>query len=65
VIVKHIAGADVRFGFTDFLTTEAKKPDRQRDQEFGDRLATPEAITVSWEAGWACHLPVLSFPVSK
>ena len=52
LIVKHMAG-NMRSRFTDFLITDGEKPDRQRDQEFVDPLATRQAILVSWEAGWA------------
>jgi len=33
VIVKHMAG-NMKSRFTDFLTTDGEKPDRQRDTEF-------------------------------
>ena len=33
VIVKHVAG-NLRSRWTDFLTTDGEKPDRNRDQEF-------------------------------
>jgi uncharacterized damage-inducible protein DinB len=52
VIVKHMAG-NMRSRFTDFLTTDGEKPDRQRDQEFVDPPATRQAMIASWEAGWA------------
>lgn len=53
VIVKHMTG-NMRSRFTDFLTTDGEKPDRQRDLEFVDPPQTREALTASWEAGWAC-----------
>ena len=58
VIVKHMAG-NMRSRFTDFLTTDGEKPDRQRDQEFVDPPATRQAIFASWEAGWACLFAAL------
>lgn len=33
IIVKHIAG-NMRSRWTDFLTTDGEKPDRNRDKEF-------------------------------
>src|SRR5947209_5191065 len=33
IIVKHMAG-NMRSRFTDFLTTDGEKPDRNRDHEF-------------------------------
>ena len=53
VIVKHMTG-NMRSRFTDFLTSDGEKPDRRRDLEFTDPLETREALTASWEAGWAC-----------
>jgi hypothetical protein len=52
VIVKHLAG-NMRSRWTDFLTTDGEKPDRDRDSEFelGD---TTDAADVRrwWEEGW-------------
>ena len=53
VIVKHMTG-NMRSRFTDFLTSDGEKPDRRRDLEFTDPLATRAALMASWEAGWAC-----------
>jgi hypothetical protein len=52
VIVKHMAG-NMRSRFTDFLTTDGEKPDRNRDQEFEVSAATTRAdLTKWWEDGW-------------
>lgn len=53
VIVKHMAG-NLRSRFTDFLTTDGEKPDRNRDAEFeiGGRPSRA-AIMEHWERGWA------------
>jgi len=51
LIVKHIAG-NLRSRWTDFLTTDGEKPDRDRDTEFeliGDRR---DSLMKFWEAGW-------------
>lgn len=49
VLVKHIAG-NLRSRWTDFLTTDGEKPDRNRDQEF---ILTPadtrEELMRRWE----------------
>ena len=52
VIVKHMAG-NLRSRFTEFLTTDGEKPDRNRDGEFEihDRPARA-AIMADWESGW-------------
>jgi len=52
VIMKHMAG-NLRSRFTDFLTTDGEKPDRNRDGEFEiDRHPGRAAIMADWESGW-------------
>ena len=52
VIVKHMAG-NLRSRFTDFLTTDGEKPDRNRDGEFEIEGAVGRAAMLeSWERGW-------------
>lgn len=53
VIVKHMAG-NLRSRFTDFLTTDGEKPNRNRDGEFegyGDAAGRAH-IVADWESGW-------------
>jgi hypothetical protein len=51
VIVKHMAG-NMRSRWTDFLTTDGEKPDRNRDSEFVDPPATRAELLALWEDGW-------------
>src|SRR3989442_14135225 len=52
VIMKHISD-NMRSRFTDFLTTDGEKPDRQRDQEFEMNAdATRAEVLRGWEEGW-------------
>ena len=52
VIVKHVAG-NMRSRWTDFLTTDGEKPNRNRDSEFErDDADTRERILARWEEGW-------------
>jgi len=51
VIVKHMSG-NMRSRWTDFLTSDGEKPDRDRDGEFSDPPATREALLELWEDGW-------------
>jgi hypothetical protein len=51
IIVKHMAG-NMRSRWTDFLTTDGEKPDRDRDSEFENAPATREALMKTWEDGW-------------
>jgi hypothetical protein len=63
VIVKHMAG-NMRSRWTDFLTTDGEKPDRQRDGEFVEPPATREALLALWENGWRCVFNALE-PLSE
>ena len=51
IIVKHMAG-NMRSRWTDFLTTDGEKADRQRDTEFETPMETRREILAVWEAGW-------------
>lgn len=52
LIVKHVAG-NLRSRWTDFLTSDGEKPDRDRDTEFELNSAdTRAALMARWEAGW-------------
>ena len=52
LIMKHMAG-NMRSRWTDFLTTDGEKPDRDRDREFETSSAdTRASITAGWEDGW-------------
>ncbi len=51
VIVKHLAG-NMRSRWTDFLTSDGEKPDRNRDTEFEAPPATRAALMEMWESGW-------------
>jgi len=52
VVVKHVAG-NLRSRWTDFLTTDGEKPDRDRDSEFEMRAGDdPAALRARWNAGW-------------
>ena len=58
IVVKHMTG-NMRSRWTDFLTTDGEKPDRNRDAEFIDPPKTREALLNEWEAGWACVFQAL------
>ena len=52
VIVKHLAG-NMRSRWTDFLTTDGEKPDRNRDVEFElTASTTPADVRRWWDEGW-------------
>lgn len=50
-IVRHLAG-NMHSRFTDFLTTDGEKPDRNRDAEFENQSFSKDTILAIWESGW-------------
>lgn len=60
LVVKHMAG-NLRSRWTDFLTTDGEKPDRNRDAEF-ELLAGDGRVELmeAWERGWAAFLDTLA-----
>jgi Protein of unknown function (DUF1572) len=63
LVVKHMAG-NLRSRWTDFLTSDGEKPDRNRDSEFEDPPATRDELMKMWESGWACLFTALE-PLSE
>ena len=51
ILVKHMHG-NMRSRWTDFLTTDGEKPDRNRDTEFEAPPKTRAELMAQWEAGW-------------
>jgi hypothetical protein len=51
LIVKHMAG-NMRSRWTDFLTSDGEKPNRNRDSEFVDPPSTRAELIEEWEDGW-------------
>ncbi len=51
ILVKHMSG-NMRSRWTDFLTTDGEKPDRNRDTEFEGAPATRAEMMAMWEKGW-------------
>lgn len=58
IIVKHMAG-NMRSRWTDFLTTDGEKPDRNRDSEFEEPPASRAELLAMWERGWNCLFSAL------
>jgi uncharacterized protein DUF1572 len=53
ILVKHLAG-NMRSRFTDFLTSDGEKPDRNRDTEFENPPKTRAELMALWDRGWKC-----------
>ena len=51
IIMRHMAG-NMRSRWTDFLTSDGEKPDRQRDREFDDVRLSRAELLAEWEGGW-------------
>jgi hypothetical protein len=60
-LMQHMAG-NLRSRWTDFLTTDGEKPDRDRDGEFETGTGGPgrAELLVSWEEGWSRLFATLS-----
>ena len=61
--VKHMAG-NMRSRWTDFLTSDGEKPDRNRDSEFVEPPSNREELMKLWESGWNCVFSALE-PLSS
>ena len=59
IIMKHMAG-NMFSRWTDFLTSDGEKPNRNRDMEFViERQTTKEQVIDYWERGWKCAFEAL------
>jgi uncharacterized damage-inducible protein DinB len=51
MLVRHISG-NLQSRFTNFLTEDGEKPERDRDAEFAERAYTKEELEQLWAKGW-------------
>ena len=51
IIMKHVGG-NLRSRWTDFLTSDGEKPDRDRDSEFVAENESRHSVTQLWNRGW-------------
>jgi uncharacterized protein DUF1572 len=51
IIMKHLAG-NMRSRWTDFLSSDGEKPNRNRDSEFEAPPATRAGLLAMWEEAW-------------
>ena len=59
VVMKHMAGNMIS-RWTDFLTSDGEKPDRNRDMEFLiEQHTTKDDMIAYWERGWKCVFDAL------
>ncbi|PZM63897.1 DUF1572 family protein [Paenibacillus dendritiformis] len=58
VIVQHMSGNMIS-RWTDFLTSDGEKPDRNRDDEFIDSIRSKDDLLRVWNRGWDVFLNTL------
>lgn len=58
LVIKHLSG-NMRSRWTDFLTSDGEKPDRDRDSEFVQSDHDRAAMIVRWEEGWRIFFAAL------
>ena len=59
VVMKHMAG-NMLSRWTDFLTSDGEKPNRNRDMEFViEPQTTKDDVLAYWERGWKCVFDAL------
>jgi len=58
ILIQHISGNMVS-RWTDFLTTDGEKPDRNRDGEFEAKRMSKMELLDCWEHGWHVFLDAL------
>ena len=59
VVMKHMAG-NMLSRWTDFLTSDGEKPNRNRDMEFViEPQTTKDDVIAYWERGWQCVFDAL------
>jgi hypothetical protein len=51
-LMLHVSGNQLS-RWTNFLTTDGEKPDRDRDSEFEDTALSREELVARWNRGWA------------
>jgi len=60
IIIKHVAG-NLRSRYTDFLTTDGEKPDRNRDGEFEmPERASRAELMAAWDRGFGLVLDTIA-----
>jgi hypothetical protein len=58
IIIKHMSGNMIS-RWTDFLTTDGEKPNRNRDSEFVSGKETKKELMQLWEKGWEVFMATL------
>jgi len=60
ILIRHLAG-NMKSRWTNFLTTDGEKPDRNRPSEFNRTVkVTKDELMETWEEGWKCLFEAIS-----
>jgi len=59
VILRHLGG-NLLSRWTDFLTTDGEKPDRNRDREFQDWQGNRDSLVAYFNSGWDILMKALA-----
>ena len=59
ILIQHISG-NLNSRFTDFLTTDGEKPNRERDSEFEEVELSKADLIKRWENAWALFFSTLN-----
>ena len=59
IVMKHLAG-NMRSRWTDFLTSDGEKPNRDRDSEFEVESDTPARLREQWDRAWTLVLDTIA-----
>jgi hypothetical protein len=59
IIVQHLAG-NMLSRWTNFLTSDGEKPERNRDAEFENNIHTRLQLLAIWQQGWDCLFNTLN-----
>jgi len=62
--LEHV-GSNLTSRFTDFLTSDGEKPDRDREHEFDLAHITREHARHAWQIGWSTKTYRTSLPSAK
>ena len=57
--VRHLAG-NMRSRWTDFLTSDGEKPDRNREGEFAEQVVPRDQLMSIWNGGWSVVFDALA-----
>ena len=58
-IITHLSGNMIS-RWTNFLTTDGEKPNRNRDAEFEPNVSDRTSLLMHWNSGWTCFFDTIN-----